>query len=125
MFDKSQQYLIDQGWLKEHLTIREAVERAPGAGGDAVQKVTTAIVRVAGGIFGLFTILILTFYLLVDSWNTREQALRLFPRKHRARVDAASRDAMVKVSAWLGGQLLLAGVLGTTSAIGLWALGIP
>ena len=32
---------------------------------------------------------------------------------------------MIKVSAWLGGQLLLAGVIGTTSAIGLWALGVP
>ena len=125
IFDKGQQYLIDKGWLKEHLTIREAVERAPGTGGDAVQRVTTTITHVAGGIFGLFTILILTFYLLVDSSDMREQALRLFPRKHRARADAASRDAMVKVSAWLGGQLLLAGVLGTTSAIGLWALGIP
>jgi predicted PurR-regulated permease PerM len=31
----------------------------------------------------------------------------------------------VKVSAWLGGQLLLAAVIGTTSAIGLWALGVP
>jgi predicted PurR-regulated permease PerM len=125
IFDKGQQYLIDKGWLKEHLTIREAVERAPGTGGDAVQKVSSAIARVAGGIFGIFTILILTFYLLVDSWNMREQALRLFPPKHRARVDAASRRVMVKVSAWLGGQLLLAGALGTTSAIGLWALGIP
>jgi predicted PurR-regulated permease PerM len=125
IFEKVQQFLIDKGWLKEHLTIREAVERAPGTGGDAVQKVGSAIANVAGGIFGVFTILILTFYLLVDSWNMRLQALRLFPVKHRARVDAASRDAMGKVSAWLGGQLLLAAVLGTTSAIGLWALGIP
>jgi predicted PurR-regulated permease PerM len=29
------------------------------------------------------------------------------------------------VSAWLGGQLLLGGTIGATSAIGLWALGIP
>ena len=29
------------------------------------------------------------------------------------------------MSAWLGGQLLLAAVIGTTSAIGLWALGMP
>jgi predicted PurR-regulated permease PerM len=63
--------------------------------------------------------------MLVDSDSLRGQAMLLFPRKHRARVDAASREAMAKVSAWLGGQLLLAGVIGTTSAIGLWALGIP
>jgi predicted PurR-regulated permease PerM len=125
IFEKGQQYLIDKGWLKEHLTMREAVARAPGTGGDAVRKVGSAIGRVAGGIFGVFTILILTFYLLVDSWKMRDQALGLFPAKHRARVDAASRDAMGKISAWLGGQLLLSAVLGTTSAIGLWALGIP
>ena len=125
MFDRGQQFLINKGWLKEHLTIREAVERAPGTGGDAVTRVLGAIGNVAGGIFGVVTILILTFYMLVDSHNLREQAMLLFPRKHRARVDAASREAMMKVSAWLGGQLLLAGVIGATSAIGLWALGVP
>jgi predicted PurR-regulated permease PerM len=87
--------------------------------------VLAAIGNVAGGIFGVVNILILTFYMLVDSWSLREQAMHLFPRKHRARVDAASREAMMKVSAWLGGQLLLAGVIGATSAVGLWALGIP
>jgi predicted PurR-regulated permease PerM len=125
MFERAQQFLMSKGWLREHLTIREAVERAPGTGGDAVGKVAAAAANVGGGIFGLFTVLILTFYLLVDSWNLREQLMLFFPRRHRARVDAASRAAVLKVSAWLGGQLLLAGVIGATSAIGLWALGIP
>ena len=125
MFEKGQQYLMSKGLLKEHLTIREAVERAPGTGGDAVAGVLGAAANVAGGIFGVVTILILTFYILVDSWNMRETALRLFPRPRRARVDAAMREVTVKVSAWLGGQLLLAAVIGATSAVGLWALGVP
>lgn len=125
MFERAQLYLMNKGWLKEHLTMREAVERAPGTGGNAVTKLAAGIANVAGGIFGVVTILILTFYMLVDSWSLREQALGLFPRTHRARVDAASRDAMVKVSAWLGGQLLLGAVVGATSAVGLWALDIP
>lgn len=125
MFEQAQKYLMDKGLLKQHLTIREAVAAAPGSGGDAVTKVLAAIGNVAGGILGVVTILILTFYMLVDSWSLREQAMLLFPRKHRARVDAASREAMMKVSAWLGGQLLLAGAIGASSAIGLWALGIP
>ena len=29
------------------------------------------------------------------------------------------------MSAWLGGQLLLGGIIGLTSAVGLWLLGIP
>ena len=51
--------------------------------------------------------------------------LRLFPRARRDRAASASRDITVKISAWLGGQLLLAAIIGTTSAIGLWLLGIP
>lgn len=125
MFDRAQQFLISKGWLKEHLTIQEAVERAPGNRGDAVGRVARTAASLAGGIFGVVTILIVTFYMLVDSWSLRESALRLFPREHRARADAASRQVMSKVSAWLGGQLLLAGTIGVTSAVGLWALGIP
>ena len=125
MFERAQQFLMSKGLLKEHLTIREAVERAPGTSGDAVGKVASAAANVGGGLFGLFTVLILTFYILVDSKSLREQAILVFPRRHRARVAAASREAVIKVSAWLGGQLLLAGVIGVTSAIGLWALGIP
>ena len=36
-----------------------------------------------------------------------------------------SRDISVKVSAWLGGQLLLGAIIGTTATIGLWLLGVP
>jgi predicted PurR-regulated permease PerM len=125
MFERGQQFLITKGWLKEHLTMREAVERAPGTGGDAVGKVARTVAGVAGGIFGVFTILILTFYMLIDSWNLHNSLVRLFPRDRRQRVDAASREVMTKVSAWLGGQLLLAGVIGASSAIGLWAIGVP
>ena len=125
MFDKAQQFLITKGLLKEHLTVREAVQRAPGPGGDTVARVAGAIANVAGGLFGVVTILILTFYLLVDSENLRGTLLRLFPREQRARVGAASREVTLKVSAWLGGQLLLAAVIGGSSAIALWALGVP
>jgi predicted PurR-regulated permease PerM len=125
MFEKAQRFLIKKGWLKESLTIREAVERAPGGSGDAVSKVAGAAANVAGGIFGVVTILILTFYMLVDAAHLRAAFLRLLPKERRARADARSREVTVKVSAWLAGQLLLGLIIGVTSAIGLWALGIP
>jgi predicted PurR-regulated permease PerM len=84
-----------------------------------------AIAGVVGGIFGFVTILILTFYLLVESGELRASFLRLFPARRRARVDAASRAITVKVSAWLGGQLFLGLVIGSTSALGLWLIGVP
>jgi predicted PurR-regulated permease PerM len=127
MFEKVQQYLIAKGLLREHLTLQQAVEKAPGAGGSEVigRTIFSAVVGVAGGILGLVTILILTFYLLVEAGSLRRFVLQLFPQGRRARVDAATRDITTKVSAWLSGQLFLGAVIGTSSAIGLWLLGIP
>lgn len=127
MSARAQDFLVQRGLLQEPLTWREAVERAPVAdsGGQAMGTVVGALFGVLGGLVGFFTILILTFYLLVDADSLRDTFLKLFPMHQRSRVAAASRDITVKVSAWLGGQLLLAGVIGATSAIGLWLLGIP
>jgi predicted PurR-regulated permease PerM len=127
LFEKGQQFLISKGLLREHLTWQQAVERAPigEQGGEAMGTVFSAVVGVLGGLFGFVTILILTFYFLVEGWRMRERLLWLFPRSKRARVDAASRDITVKISAWLGGQLLLGAIIGLTSAIGLWLLGVP
>lgn len=126
MFDRAQQFLIDKGLLSERLTFRQAVERAPmPGGGEAVGTVVGAVTGVAGGIVGLLTILILTFYFLVEAGTLRRNMLQLFPRRNRARVDAVSREMAAKISAWLSGQLLLGGVIGATSAIGLWLMGVP
>jgi predicted PurR-regulated permease PerM len=129
MFDRAQDFLIANGILSERLTWQEAVERAPGAGGGQAEAVgrtvLSAVVGLVGGIVGLLTILILTFYFLVESDALRRTLLHLFPRAERPRADAAARAITTKVSAWLGGQLLLAGIIGGTSAVGLWALGIP
>lgn len=125
MFDRAQRFLVGKGLLTEHLTLREAIERAQGPGGAAAEKVAGAVLGVAGGIVGIVTILILSLYILIDADNLRTSILRLFPVEQRPRVAAASREVMVKVSAWLGGQILLGAVIGTTSAIGLWALGVP
>ena len=127
MFDQAQRFLIEKGILRERLTWQQAVERAPGTGGSQAigRTVLSAVVGLVGGILGLLTILILTFYFLVESHAMRTTLLQLFPRRERARVDSIARAITTKVSAWLGGQLLLAGIIGGTSAVGLWALGVP
>ena len=125
MFERVQQFLISKGILSERLTLQQAVERAPGGAGGAFGTVLSAVAGVLGGIFGLVTVLILTFYLLVDSGSLHRFLIQLFPRRDRARVDAAARTITMKVSAWLGGQLVLAAIIGSTSALGLWLLGIP
>jgi predicted PurR-regulated permease PerM len=125
MVERGQAFLISKGVLREPIEWRDLV-RAPVSGGSqAVGTVFGAVVGVLGGLFGLLTILILTFYLLVESEALHNTFLRLFPRRNRERAAEASREVTVKISAWLSGQLLLGMIIGVTSAIGLWLMGIP
>jgi len=125
LLSRGQQWLIERGILGREITIGEAVRQAPGAGTDAVGTVLSAIWGFVGGVFGVVTILIVAFYLLVDADNIVRAMVRLFPRQERSRVRDAFRRAGEKVSAWLAGQLLLAAIIGVTAAIGLWILGVP
>jgi predicted PurR-regulated permease PerM len=125
MLDNFQTFLIDRGLLNQRITLEEAVRSAPGSPGTAVGTVATAVGSVVGFVIAFITILILTFYLLVDSESMYSGFGRLFPRETRPRVLAASRKITAKVSAWLNGQLILAGTIGSTAAIGLYLLGVP
>ena len=123
--ERAQNWLVDNGILSKPISVREAVEQAPVNGTNAVGTVLGAIWGVVGGLFGFVTILILAFYFLVDSRNIVRAFLRLFPYADRTRVEDACHRVVTKVSAWLGGQLLLGFIIGTTAAIGLGLMGVP
>jgi predicted PurR-regulated permease PerM len=125
MLDRFQTFLIDRGLLNHRITLEEAVRNAPGTPGTAVGTVATALGSIVGSMIAFITILILTFYLLVDSESLYGGFARLFPREARPRVLAASKKITAKVSAWLNGQLILAGTIGSSAAIGLYLLDVP
>ena len=125
LLHRAQVWLIQRGWLNRELTVQEAVQQTPVGGSDAVGTLFAAVWGLIGGLFGLITILILTFYLLVDFDQLLRFFIRLFPRQNRLRVHEATRRVTTKVSAWLGGQLLLGGIIGSSAAVGLWLLGVP
>jgi predicted PurR-regulated permease PerM len=125
MLHQAQQWLIARGLLNRELTVREAVAQAPGNTSDTVGTIIAAVIGVVGGVFGLITILILAFYLLLESDAIVSTFVRMFPRAERTRVEDASVRVATKVSAWLGGQVLLGAIIGTTAAIGLFFLGVP
>ena len=84
-----------------------------------------ALAGVAGGALGLLTILLLTYYFLLESEQLRDGIVRLFPAKRRARFAGMFQDIVVKVSAWLTGQLILGTLIGATTALALWLMDIP
>lgn len=125
MVQRGQQWLIDRGLLSREISVREAIAQAPVGGTDAVGALVAAVSGFIGGIFGLVAILILAFYFLADADNLVRLLVRLFPHSERPRVEAACRRVTHKVSGWLGGQLLLAAIIGSTAAVGLYVMGVP
>jgi putative permease len=108
------------------VTLQEAVQKAPaGSGGSAVSTAWSAISSVVGGVFGLITIIILSFYLLIEAESLMTYATRFISPGQRAHATSAARESVTKVSAWLRAQLILAGVMGTLAGVGLGFLHVP
>ena len=126
LFDDFQRFLIRYRLMTRPVTLQEAVLNAPaGSGGNAVSTALFAISSVIGGVFGVVTILILSFYLLIEAEPIFLYLIRFVPEDKRARVGMAAREAVRKVSAWLRAQLTLAGVMGVFAAVGLGLMGEP
>jgi len=125
-FNKFQSVLIRYKLMTRRVTLQEAVQNAPrGTGGNAVGTVLVAISSVIGGVFGLVTILILSFYLLIEANAMFEYLVRFVPPARRIDVATAARQAVAKVSAWLRAQFVLSGVIGVFAAVGLWLMNVP
>jgi len=63
--------------------------------------------------------------MLVESDDIFNLFVRLFPRGRRQSVSRVSGLAAEKISAWLGGQMLLGLIIGTMTAIGYFLMGVP
>jgi predicted PurR-regulated permease PerM len=102
---------IDPAGLQKY-----AAEIAGGAGG--------LFLNIAGGIFGLFTAVILTAYFIIDGDRTFQWAVSLFPLEQQPRLASTLLRAKARMRNWLIGQTLLMLSLGVSSLIVYWALGL-
>jgi predicted PurR-regulated permease PerM len=102
---------IDPAGLQKY-----AAEIAGGAGG--------LFLNIAGGIFGIFTAVILTAYFIIDGDRTLQWAVSMFPLDQQQRLSSTLLRAKARMRNWLIGQSLLMLSLGTCSLIVYWALGL-
>jgi predicted PurR-regulated permease PerM len=125
-FNRFQNLLVRYKLVARPVTLEEAVQSAPaGSGGNAVATVLLAFWGVVGGLFGVVTVLILSFYLLIEAEALFKYITRFVPDEHRAHFATAAREIVSKVSAWLRAQFILAGVMGVFAAVGLGLMGEP
>ena len=117
-------WLGERGLVKRQITWTALLPQLqqPGV---ILTNVFGALQGAIGVLGALITVLILPFYLLLESASIHSFFLRLVRSENRARANRIASAATVKVGAWLGGQLLLSAVIGTTATVGFWIIGVP
>jgi predicted PurR-regulated permease PerM len=122
--DRLQTLAEDTGLLAPGWTRQELLSQLP-APSLAVSGLLGALQSAIGVAGALVTVLVLPYYLLLEAEDLHRGLLRLVSPGQRPAVARVTRNVAVKVGAWLGGQVLLACVIGTTATLGLWILGVP
>ena len=72
---------------------------------------------VAGGIFGVFSAIILTVYFILDGNRAFQWGLSMVPRQHRDRLERTMHRGENRMRHWLVGQSVLMLILGSLSCI--------
>lgn len=91
-----------------------ATEIVGGAGG--------LFLNLAGGIFGLFTAIILTAYFIIDGERTLQWVISLFPLQQQNRLSATLLRANKRMRNWLMGQSIMMAFMGIASLVVYYSL---
>jgi len=96
--DLAQQKLASWGLITADASFKEILQQAPIGSGSAVAVFVATLWGFVGGIFGLVSILLLTFYFLVESRDVFNLFVRMFDAEHRPRVARVSEQVAAKIS---------------------------
>jgi predicted PurR-regulated permease PerM len=115
-----------QGFLDaHHLGAIRLDSVAPPRTSGLLGTVLGTVTGIVGGLLSVVTIVILTFYFLVEGDDLVAFWLRMLPRRYRARARTIGTRVIGKVSAWLVGQMILCVGIGVTAGVALVLLGVP
>ncbi|HEX2327276.1 MAG TPA: AI-2E family transporter [Candidatus Angelobacter sp.] len=122
-------------WPRHLADLSEEVRHLPFGNkvdSTALEKYATEIVggagglflNLAGGIFGIFTAIILTAYFTIDGDRTLNWAVSLFPLDQQQRLARTLHRAEQRMRNWLLGQLIMMCALGLCAGVAYYALGL-
>lgn len=81
--------------------------------------------KVLGGFFSVITILVVSFYWLLDRKNINAFLVNLMPQKSKSHATALLSNVEYKLGAWVRGQLVLCIFVGFLTWILLTIIGVP
>ena len=96
-----------------------------GAARTVLLEAVGALTKVANVIVDVVVVLVLGFWFMVDGRRLADAGLRLVPEAYRSRVLFVENTVSAVLGAYIRGQLTMALIIGVSSGLGCWALGVP
>ncbi|MGE0765365.1 MAG: AI-2E family transporter [Hyphomicrobiaceae bacterium] len=106
-------------------TIRNVLSDAMSLGSIVLSNLGSAGSFVVNALAGLLVVFFGAFYLAADPARYRAGLVRLFPRRHQAKVDVALGNCGRSLERWLLAQAIAMLAVGTMAGLAAWALGLP
>ena len=76
-------------------------------------------------LFTLLLLMVLVIYTVGKPEPLIAGYLSAWPERHRPRADAWLRRSMTQLKYWGSGSIILGGIVGALTAVGLWIVGVP
>lgn len=112
-----------EGFNQQDVQVEENVKRGLETLTQGLNNITsglfTALTSVFGGIITLFGVLVMTFYMTVEQEGTKKFLRSVAPVKYQPYLVQKINKIQEKMGAWFRGQLILSGIIGLVSFIGL------
>lgn len=88
-------------------------------------QTTSAVLGVLGFFGSAITVLVLTFYMLLERVKLRAAFLALIPPEHQPRVARTTEEALVTMGGWLRGQTILVSMMTAVISAVMALFGLP
>lgn len=113
---------VDQTQVTNYLTtsLSDLATRLTSFAGNAIG----AVLAVFNGLFNMLLVLIISFFMVVNSKNTTNFFHSLFPHKYSGYISDKSKQISIRIGEWIRGQVLLAIVMGIISYIVFSIMGL-
>lgn len=125
-FDQFQDTLRHYGMVSRRVTLQEAVQNVPKT--DALASMNTVLVAgytFAGLLAAVVSVIILSYYIVVQGESVALYFLRWIPETRQPAVRDAVAESIVRIGRWLEGTILIGAIMGAVVSGVLGALGVP
>lgn len=122
---------LDEFFISHRLPVRMAavqkqvLDQAQTIGGVVLSSTLVILTSLTSFVVDLFLILVLSFYLLLDSNKIHNNLIRLLPERLRSQAFFVEAAFFKVVGGYIRGQLLMAVTIGVAAGLGCAILGVP